>query len=493
MSEDLLGVVEALGAPRLMVLGDVMLDRFTRGAVERVSPEGPALVLRREQEDVQPGGAGRVALFARALGATVSLAGVVGDDEDGRLLCRLLEEAGIDHSDVLACPDRPTTVKERFAGVAGHNQPQLLLRVDHEGRDPVPDLVARRLAERLATRLGACDALLIADHNKGACPPGLLAQVLDVAAGLGVPALVDPARQSDLGRYQGAEALLPNRVEAAAVLGRVPATLEDGERAAREMVERSGAFAVLLKLDRDGLALGLRGLAGRAYPSRARRVCDVTGAGDAVLATAGLCRAVRLGWRTTARLAALAAGLKVERPVAFPVGRHELRAALIAEAGSRSKLVCLEQMTRLAEGYRAMGLSVVLTNGCFDLLHAAHAAYLEEAARLGDVLVVAVNRDESVRRLKGLNRPIVAEMERAALVAALGCVNHVLLFEEETPHEVLRRVRPDVLVKGGDYRPEEVVGREVVESYGGRVCVAGRRPGLSTSRLIEAVVRSRSA
>jgi D-beta-D-heptose 7-phosphate kinase/D-beta-D-heptose 1-phosphate adenosyltransferase len=237
--------------------------------------------------------------------------------------------------------------------------------------------------------------------------------------------------------------------------------------------------------------LGQRNQPVQRFPARARRVCDVTGAGDVVLALAGLCRAARLAWPVTARLAGLAAGLKVERPATYAVQRDDLRAALAGPPGTAGKLISLEGMEMLAQQYRRRGLSVVLSNGCFDLLHAGHAAYLEQARRLGDVLVVAVNRDASVRRLKGLDRPIVGEAERAALVAALGCVDHVLLFDEPTPHEVLRRVRPDVLVKGGDYRPDQVVGREVVEGYGGRVCLAGRQPGLSTSRLIEAVLRAR--
>jgi len=356
-----------------------------------------------------------------------------------------------------------------------------LLRVDREGRTPVSGTVTRRLRERVVERLGQCDALLIADHDKGACPPALLGDVLGAAQEMGVPALVDPASRVGLERYRGAEALLPNRAEAAALLGWAPATGEDAARAAEELAARSGAV-VLLKLDRDGLALAERGQPARMYPALARRVCDVTGAGDMVLAAAGLCRAARLDWEDAARLAGLAAARKVERSALAVLSCEELTAG---------KVVSLGEMEALAAGYRRAGRSVVLTNGCFDLLHAGHAAYLEEAARLGDVLVVALNADRGVRRLKGLNRPLVPQQQRAALVAALACVDHVLIFEGDTPHEILRRLRPEVLVKGGDYGVEEAVGREVVQGYGGRVCVTGRQPGLSTSRLIETVLRSR--
>ncbi len=491
MDEDLVEVVEALAAPRLLVLGDVMLDRFTRGTVERVCPEAAALVLRREHEEEHPGGAAGVAVLARALGAVVSLAGVVGEDADGRRLLELLAEEGIEAGGVTAAPDRPTTLKERFVGQGSNNRPQQLLRVDREERAPVCGVAARQVREWVMERLHDCDAVLIADHDKGTCSAGLPGEVAELAAWLEVPVLVDPARGVDLARYRAAEALLPNRAEAAAVLGRVVATLEDGAEAAREMGERSGA-AVLLKLDRDGMALSLPGEQPRLYPARARQVCDVTGAGDMVLAAAGLARAAGLPWEAAARLANLAAALKVERPAGVKVERQELVTAPGARRWATGKVVGLAVLEELTQGYRRAGRRVVLTNGCFDLLHAGHAAYLEEAAQLGDVLVVAVNGDRSVRRLKGAERPIVGEAERAALVAALECVDHVLLFDDDTPHEVLSRLRPDVLVKGGDYQLEEVVGREVVQAYGGRVCLTGRQSGLSTSRLIEAVLRCRA-
>jgi D-beta-D-heptose 7-phosphate kinase/D-beta-D-heptose 1-phosphate adenosyltransferase len=217
-------------------------------------------------------------------------------------------------------------------------------------------------------------------------------------------------------------------------------------------------------------------------------VVDVAGAGDLVLAMAGVCRAAELSWETTARLANVAAGLEVERHGVAPVTRAEVRAAVAGPARTGpGKRVSLPELAALAESYRRAGRTVVLANGCFDLLHAGHVAHLEEAAALGDVLAVAVNGDASVRRLKGAGRPVIGEDDRAALLAALACVGHVLVFDDDTPHEVLRQVRPDVLAKGGTYTPEQVVGREVVEAYGGRVCVTGRRDGVSTTQLLAAV------
>jgi D-beta-D-heptose 7-phosphate kinase/D-beta-D-heptose 1-phosphate adenosyltransferase len=254
-------------------------------------------------------------------------------------------------------------------------------------------------------------------------------------------------------------------------------------------MKRAEVSGVLVKLDSEGMALVVEGEPDRLYPARAGMVRDVTGAGDMVLAVMGLCRGEGVDWGQAADLASVAAGLEVGRSGAAPVTREELRLALAGCRTTGNKLVTLEELVRLAEKYRGQQQRVVLTNGCFDLLHAGHAAYLEEAARLGEVLVVAVNDDAGVKRLKGETRPVVGQDDRAALVAALGCVDHVVLFAEETPHELLRKVRPDVLVKGGDYRLEDVVGKEVVLGYGGQVQVVARRKGLSSTSVMAAVRR----
>jgi D-beta-D-heptose 7-phosphate kinase/D-beta-D-heptose 1-phosphate adenosyltransferase len=490
MANDLRGVLEPLGEPRLLVLGDVMLDRFVRGPVSRVCPEAAALVLAAEGEENEPGGAARVAAFARTLGARVRLAGVVGNDIDGRLLLSLLARAGVEVEGVLTQRGRPTTVKERYQGNAGGGEPSLLLRVDRESRASLAEATEAQLLGRIERLLPESDAVLVADHAKGVCSPELLKGLIAAAREHNVPVLVDPAPLADLRRYRGAEALLPNRAELSLATGCQPGGLEEAAVAAAGLAEWIGVFAVLAKMDRDGMALALHGRAAGLYPATARRVQRVSGAGDLVLAVAGLCRAARWGWDVAAGLAALAAGLLVERE--GPVCRQDLQEALTRSAAvAAGKRVTLEQMESLAEDYRREGRTLVLVNGCFDLLHAGHAAHLAEAKALGDVLVVAVNGDASVRRLKGLSRPIVPQEQRAELLAALGCVDHVLIFEEGTPHEVLRRVRPDVLAKGSDYECEEVVGREVVQGYGGRVCLTSRRPGVSTSRLVQAVLGSR--
>jgi D-beta-D-heptose 7-phosphate kinase/D-beta-D-heptose 1-phosphate adenosyltransferase len=480
MSE-LAEVLGRLGSPRLLVLGDLILDRYTHGTAGRISPEAPVPVLLAGPSEVRAGGAAAVAVLAAALGARVRLAGLVGADAESWRLRRLLDGAGVEHGAVLDDPGRPTSVKERFTASLPGGPAQQLLRVDREERAPPSAERQRQLLAALEQGLRGADALLVADYGKGVCAPGLLTALVPLAGAEGLPVLVDPALGADYGAYRGAELLAPNRAEAERALGRSLAGPMDALAAARRLCEGHDCEAVAVKLDRDGLVLAARGEPDRHYPALARNVCDVTGAGDMVLAVLGLCRACGLGWDESARLACAGAALQVGRPGVAAITRAELAAAL-APCGSAAKVVSVDQMAELAEGYRRQGRRVVLSNGCFDLLHAGHLACLEEAARLGEVLCVAVNADDSVRRLKGPGRPVVPQQERALLLAALDCVSHVAVFSEDTPHELLRHVRPDVLVKGGDYTAEQVAGREVVQAYGGRMCVTGHCPGPSTTQ-----------
>jgi D-beta-D-heptose 7-phosphate kinase/D-beta-D-heptose 1-phosphate adenosyltransferase len=483
---DLLDALDHLGTPHLLVVGDLMLDRYTWGGAARVCPEAPVPVLHAERQEVRPGGAASVGALARALGASVSLAGARGDDADGRLLLQLLDEAGVDCRAVLTDHDRPTTVKERFLGRSGSGPAQPLLRVDREARHPLRRELEASLDRFLLVDLHGFDAVLIADYAKGVCTPDLLARLLPAAEHRGVPVLVDPGRIPSYRRYRQAALLTPNRLEAELATGLTIREPADALVAGRRLQEHCDVQAVLIKLDADGSALVQAGGPRLLFPAGPRRVADVTGAGDMVLAMAGVCRGAGQSWETAARLANVAAGLEVERHGVAPVSRAEVRAALRGP-GRAGKVVTLPELAALAEDYRRTGRNVVLVNGCFDLLHAGHVAHLEAAAALGDVLVVAVNSDAGVRRLKGPDRPVIGQADRVAVLAALACVSQVVIFDDDTPHEVLRQVRPDVLAKGGTYRPEEVLGREVVEEYGGRVCLTGRRDGVSTTHILAAV------
>ncbi len=483
----MMDLLHRIGRPRLLVLGDLVLDRFTHGDVSRVSPEAPVVVLRAERGETRPGGAAGVAVLLRALQAGVTLAGVVGDDDDGRLLRTLLRAEDVDCGPVLCDPGRPTTSKERLIAGAAHRPPQPLLRVDREDARPLDAVHEHRLLGALLEEIDGHDAVLVSDYAKGVGTPALLARVIEHARQRRVPVFVDPARIADYARYRGAALLSPNRVEAELASGKPIRTPDEARAVARELCTRFAVGAVLVKLDGEGMVLVTAGDDGRAYPTRPRPVCDVAGAGDMVLAMVALCRAAGLEWEYVVPLANIAAGLEVERPGVAPVSWAEIHAELIdCTTAGLGKRVSLDGMASLAESYRAAGESIVFTNGCFDLLHPGHVACLQEAAGLGDVLVVAVNSDRSVRRLKGPDRPVLGADDRAAMLAALECVDHVLVFDADTPHEILRRIRPDVLVKGGTCRPDDIAGREIVEGYGGSVCLTGAVAGVSTTAIVHA-------
>ena len=483
MTDHLLHILNHLNSPDVLVLGDIVLDRYTSGEAERVSPEAPVMVLRARSQEARLGGAAAVAALLAGLEVDACLAGVVGRDTDGEVVRELLNFHLIGQSGVLYSSARPTTVKHRFLGSSEGRQPQQLLRVDGESREPLRGVVEQRLAGYLTNLSPSFDALLISDYGKGVCTRMVLEAAIGGAKKLDVPILVDPARNTDWWQYKGATLLKCNRVEAEAFLGRRLQTQSDLERAMPEIQERTEVEHVVITLDGEGLVCN-----GKLFPARKRAPIDVTGAGDMAVAMLGLCLAAGVPLEGACQLTNMAAGLEVEKLGCAAVSRSEIRSDLLT-AGKRtsSKILTLPELTERLTEPRAQGKRIVFTNGCFDLLHVGHAHYLEQAAASGDVLIVAINSDRSVRELKGPDRPIVQQGDRAALIAALACVDYVVVFDEPTPHGLLHRLRPDVLVKGGTYNLDEVVGREVVEDYGGHVGVVGRVDGMSTSRLLTTV------
>lgn len=493
-SQALLDAFDRLGRPRVLVIGDLILDRYTWGNAERVSQEAPVILLRADKREARPGGAANVCMMLRGLEADVACAGVVGDDVDGQLLAQLLSETGIDASAVLAEPGRPTTVKERFIGRAANRHPHQILRVDSEVQHPLSPTSEQLLIERLLPRLAEFQMILVSDYAKGVCTPRLLRTIIDAAARANVPVVVDPARGADYAIYRGATTMTPNRLETELATGIKIAEPSDAFEAGAQLCRRLDLAMAIVTLDRDGMALVWpqettgQSATGEIYPTRARAIYDITGAGDMVLSMIGVSLAAGLPPAACIELGNVAAGIEVERIGVAVIRRDEIRAALVARASSgTTKVRTVDELAQVAAAHRAAGERVVLTNGCFDLLHVGHVSYLQEAAALGDRLIVAVNSDASVRRLKGPSRPVINERDRAAMLAALAAVDYVLVFDEDTPHDLLHKIQPDVLVKGGTYTPEQVVGHEVVEGYGGRVCVTGVVEGISTTAIVKSV------
>lgn len=490
---DLLRVFEQLSHPRVMVLGDLILDRYTWGNAERVSQEAPVILLRADRREARLGGAANVCHMLRGLEAETTCVGIVGSDGDGSLLRRHLIDSGVDEAAVLVDRTRPTTVKERFIGRAANRHPHQILRVDSEVREAVCQELEDQLITRVVKRLRDHDVLLISDYDKGVCTPRVLRESIAAAIRAGVRVVVDPIRGSDYSRYRGATTMTPNRLEAELATGIKINTADDAFRAGEKLCHTLGLAMAIVTLDRDGMALVWPDGRGELFPTRARSVYDITGAGDMVLAMIGVALAAGTSPEIAIQLGNVAAGIEVEKIGVAQVSRDEIRARLLADQPvAQSKLVTIDDLERIAIAHRARGESIVFTNGCFDLLHVGHVSYLQEAAQLGHKLVVGLNSDAGVRRLKGPSRPVINETDRAAILAALACVDYVVLFDEDTPHELLHRLRPNVLVKGGTYKPSEVVGHEVVEEYGGRVCVTGMVEGISTTAIVASLAENQT-
>jgi D-beta-D-heptose 7-phosphate kinase/D-beta-D-heptose 1-phosphate adenosyltransferase len=478
--------------PRILVWGDVMLDRYLWGEVDRISPEAPIPVLKTERTEDRLGGAGSVATMLAALDAQVTLTTVVGDDLEGRRVLELLAEANIGIGPVLRSEGRPTTVKQRLLGKTAARHPQQMIRIDRESKMPVDEQLAGRLLEVVRRQLDRVDLVMISDYGKGVCEDGLLRQLIHMCRAAGVPIIADPIRDADYARYAGCNCITPNRTEASDAIGRPITTIDEGLDAAAELTGLDiGGVAVTL--DRDGIAWADRHGNRRQFPVRAREVCDITGAGDMV--AAALCYAFASGadWKVACELANLSAGLEVERLGVVPLSRHLLLAELeplpptATPADPSTKLVSVETLQAELDRRRGARQCIAMTNGCFDLLHPGHVASLQFARAQGDCLVVGLNSDRSIRALKGPARPLLDEQARAAMLAALACVDYVVLFHEASVERLVGQVLPDVLVKASQYTVEEVVGHEIVERHGGRVALFPMEGEYSTTELIERI------
>jgi D-beta-D-heptose 7-phosphate kinase / D-beta-D-heptose 1-phosphate adenosyltransferase len=487
MSDHILSLLEAGPSPGVLVVGDIILDRYRWGDAERISPEAPIPVLRIHREEDRLGGAGNVAAMLAALGAQPILVGVTGNDAEADVVRRLLRAIQVDASAVLADTDRCTTLKERLLGGTHHRFPQQIVRVDREDRQPIAELIASRLLDELQRLLPLSKAVLVSDYNKGLCAGDFVPRVIELAKAAGVPVIADPVRGVSYCRYQGCACITPNRTEAAGALGVTLRTPQEGLKAAQELLQ-FGVESAAVTMDRDGIAWADQQGRARLFPTRPRQVCDVTGAGDMVLSALGYCVAAGVDWETAIELANLAGGLEVERLGVVPIMRQELLDEWRgAHGGAARKIVNLEELMRQLSWQRQAGRRIVMTNGCFDLLHPGHVASLEAARKLGDCLVVGLNSDRSVQELKGPTRPVIDEQGRADMLAALQCVDYVVIFDDTSVGGLVERIVPDVLVKSAEYDAEKIAGRDVVRLHGGEVVTVPMKPHYSTSRLIHKV------
>jgi D-beta-D-heptose 7-phosphate kinase/D-beta-D-heptose 1-phosphate adenosyltransferase len=483
----LVGRIDQLRDARVLVVGDVMLDRYIYGSVTRISPEAPIPIFNVEQERIMPGGAGNVAINVASLGASVTLTGVIGDDNDGSTIRRLLTGTGNIRCELIIDHNRPTTVKSRFVAVS-----QQLLRSDRERPEAISAERETELLERVKQCVNEIDAIALSDYAKGVLTDRVLSEIINMAWRARKPLIVDPKR-ADFRAYAGARLIKPNISELERAAGMTCDTEEAAEVAARDIVARTGSD-VLLTRSEKGMSLYQAGAPTVHAHSAAKEVYDVSGAGDTALAVTTTGLAVGLTAEESMRLANAAAGLVVSKLGTSHVTREELSLALRLAASQENQahdhILSLDQAVSISRAWQKQGFRVGVTNGCFDILHAGHIALLAKARSECDRLIVALNSDESVRRLKGTSRPVQTLASRASVLAALGCVDLVVPFEQDTPIDLIRALRPSVLIKGGDYVEAEVVGGSFVKSYGGRVVLVDLLPNLSTTSIIK---RARTA
>jgi D-beta-D-heptose 7-phosphate kinase/D-beta-D-heptose 1-phosphate adenosyltransferase len=474
--------LERFAGRRVLVVGDLMVDEYLRGEVERISPEAPVQVVHVQQEESTLGGAANVVHNLAALGARVAVAAIAGQDRAGRLLARRLQRLGVDGEGLVTERGRPTTRKTRVVAGGQH-----VLRIDRESRQAIAGASLEGLQAFVSRRVPESDAVLISDYGKGVVVPPLVACAVRAAALRGVPVIVDP-KGRDYGKYRGATLLTPNLQEAALAAGMELGDAARLAQAAERIREVAGVAHLLVTCGKEGMALFEAGAAMRRIGARARQVVDVSGAGDTVLALLGLGLGSGLSLVESAELAAVGAGVVVAKAGTAPLTLAELAAALDpAEGAPASKERSLEELAALAALLRRQGKKVVLTNGCFDLIHGGHIELLAAARRLGDALIVAIDDDPSVRRLKGPGRPVADARERIRILSAMDSVDHVVVFASHELERLLEALRPDVLTKGSNYSWEEVQGRETVERAGGRVVLVPITGETSASRIIDRI------
>ncbi len=472
--------LEKLRGHRILCVGDVMLDRFIYGQVERISPEAPIPVLRIGRESMALGGSGNVVRNLVSLGGHVDMIGVVGQDQAGYSLAEQISALPEVVSYMITDETRPTTIKTRFVADG-----QQLLRADREISANLSPEIEEQTLLRLRSAIDDCDIIILSDYAKGVLTNTVLGEAIRLGREKKKPVLIDP-KGRDFSRYRGAFMLTPNRKELHESTGLAIKTVEDAEKAARLLIEACNLEAVLAKLGSDGVCLVLKDGSAQHFKATAREVYDVSGAGDTVVATMALAMAGGLSLESSAALANVAGSTVVGKIGTATVSLEDLARELLHDQSriSEEKVLSFAGAAETAERWRKQGLKVGFTNGVFDLLHPGHLSLIRQARGACDKLIVGINSDASVKRLKGEARPIQSENARATVLASLADVDAVVIFGEDTPIELIKTVRPAILVKGADYTVETVVGAKEVQSWGGQVVLAKLVNGQSTTATI---------
>ncbi|QPJ63919.1 MAG: D-glycero-beta-D-manno-heptose-7-phosphate kinase [Candidatus Nitrohelix vancouverensis] len=472
-------------SPKVLVIGDLILDEYIWGAINRISPEAPVPVLETRAENMSLGGAANVANNLVALGCDVTLIGAIGHDEKGDRLLQAIQDRGINTDGIFRFVHRPTTSKIR---IIAHNQQ--ILRVDKEDNRPITEETENKILKFIQTAIPNVDGIICSDYRKGILTEKVLRALIHRAQQSKKQVIVDP-KSADFSLYKGATVLTPNLKE---VEQATPIKINnqlDLDRAAEYLMGLTKSEALLITRGKDGMTLYKNKEKPLQIATKAREVADVTGAGDTVVSVFGMMAFAGFEFSESAWLSNMAAGAVVEKVGTAVVTLDEIRAFIQEEMLRTSHTTLnLEELQKIVSLGKSAGKTIVFTNGCFDLIHGGHIELLQRSKALGDILIIGLNSDSSIRALKGEGRPIKNQAERADILSAIKYVDFITIFDESTPENLIRMIRPDVLVKGDDYKISEVVGREIVEGYGARVELIPIVKGHSTTNSIEKILQN---
>ncbi len=470
----------------ILVVGDLMVDEYLWGDVERISPEAPVQVVTIKDEDFSLGGSGNVVNNVVALGAKVSAVGVIGTGRDGQLLLNKLNELGVDIAGIFQDSNRPTTRKTRIIASNQH-----VLRIDRETKESISEPTFEAIAKYLEDKIPDVDVVLISDYGKGLITEALMARLIAAAQKHKKITIADP-KGLDFSKYSGVSLITPNKKEAALASGIEVVDEKTLIEAGNKILQRVGIDKLLITCGKDGMVLFDRNKAPYKIRAETRQVYDVSGAGDTVLAVFGLSVASGISFEDGAALANTSAGIVVGKVGTATVSRQELSSALKHDDISL-KHKDLSELPVLIQDMKKKGKRLVMTNGCFDLLHAGHIMLFSASKKLGDVLIVAIDDDDSVRDLKGKGRPVISDRERVRVISALDTVDYVVVFSSQELSKLIEIIRPDVLTKGSNYTSEEVFGRELVEQLGGHVVLIPVTEKISSTRIINNIRNSETS
>jgi D-beta-D-heptose 7-phosphate kinase/D-beta-D-heptose 1-phosphate adenosyltransferase len=486
--QELTLAISKFGGTPVLVIGDLMIDEYLWGHVDRISHEAPVQIVDIVKKEQRLGGAGNVVKNLVSLGARVSVCSVVDEGQSGKYIIKLLKDLGVMADCVFTEREKISSKKTRILSAERHQQ---ILRIDYETTHPISGINEQKIIKHVKENIDSFRAIILSDYKKGVLTEVLLRDIIEIASRKTIPVIVDP-KGRDYSKYKNASLITLNRKEAETVLNCNISDEKSLRRAGNKLLSQLNAKAVLITQGKDGLTLFRANNRVTHTAGQERKVYDVTGAGDTVTSLLGLGMASGLELGKAIDIANIAAGIAVEKIGTAAVSMQEIfEDTLQRDVYLSEKILSLPKLIEIVADSKSNGRTIVFTNGCFDILHVGHITILQQAKNLGDILIVGLNSDESVRRLKGQQRPIIPLKERVAILSSLASVDYITVFEDDKPIDLLKAIKPDILVKGSTYTIEEVVGHEIVESYGGRIELIEQVTGVSTTSIIDRIIKSR--